>query len=99
MVELILTNRADIDHKTFFEDYGTTGVSCNTCHCGIGPMYHCRCGNIACEACISWSSTESRVLAFNKNRKTKKTQRYILQSMNFHSYNCNKCNKVVALRP
>lgn len=98
MIELTLSNRADIDSKTFYEDYGITGVCCKTCHCPYGQMYHCMCGNVACDACIGWSETESRVLNFNKNKKTKKKQRYILERIFFNSYNCNKCKRVVGLR-
>ena len=95
---LILTNRADIDQKTYFEDYVKTGVVCHTCHVAHGPMRFCRCGNIMCEVCVIWGKTESRVVNLNPKKRMRKLQRYVLEPMGFNSYNCCKCGKVVGLR-
>lgn len=98
IAQLILANRADIDQKTYFEDYECIGVVCSTCYVAHGPMRFCRCGNIMCEACVDWNETESRVINFNPVKRMRKLQRYVLEPMVFNSFNCNKCKKVVGLR-
>ena len=98
VVSLVLTNRADIDQKTWFEDYGAYGGICNTCHCKYGPMYHCPCSNIMCEACVKWSRSNVSVIDLNQNKRTKARQRYVLQILKFNSYICNKCKKTVGYR-
>ena len=98
VIELVLTNRADEHHKNFFEEYGDAAAPCRTCHCGYGPMFVCRCGNIVCEACVVWSRSNTRVLNLNPKKRLRKKQRYVLESMMFNSYNCNICKKVVGYR-
>ena len=98
IVSLILSNRADIDQKTFFEDYGAYGAVCHTCYCRYGPMYHCQCNNVMCEACVKWANAKVNVIDLNQNKRTKAKQRYVLQKLKFNSYNCNRCEAVVGYR-
>ena len=98
LTQLVLTNRADIDQKTYFEDYVITGAVCSTCHVAHGPMYHCKCGAIICEACTIWSTTTKNIIRFNPVKRMRKLQRYALEKVKFNSINCNVCKNVVGLR-
>lgn len=95
---LILSNRSDVDQKTYFEGYGLADKPCKTCHVPYGSMYACKCSNVMCDACVRWSRSDVRVLNLNRNRRTRKKQRYVLETLKFNSYVCNKCKKMVGLR-
>jgi len=96
--KLVLTNRADEDHKNYFEEYGLSRFTCKTCHCNYGPITNCICGNTICEACQLWKIGKMRLLNFNKNKRTKKTQRYVLDYLKVPTSNCNVCDRIVGYR-
>lgn len=97
-MKLNLPGKAESSLYNSYEDIGITGHVCQTCHCPYGTLIKCTCGNILCEACEKWSTGKLRTLAFNKNKKTKKRQRYILEYLPSDTRNCNKCNKVIGYR-
>lgn len=95
----MLTNRADEDHKNYFEEYGMNKYVCTTCHVGYGPIILCRgCDSRVCEACEVWSIGKMRLLNLNRNKRTKKKQRYVLEYIKCATGNCNRCDRVIRYR-
>ena len=97
--KLTLSNRADQDQRNYFEEYGLSKLVCSTCHVSYGLIKECGgCGNRICEACALWATGKIRLLAFNKNKRTRKKQRYVLEYLRIPTICCNNCNKTVGYR-
>lgn len=100
-----LANIIDQEHSlgekqiNFFEQLERSdGKVCHTCHCGFGLISLCLCKNVVCEACQTWRTSKVRMLNLNKNKRTKKKQRYVLEYMKMGTSNCNICNRVIGYR-
>lgn len=99
MSEIHFVGKAEFSTINSFEDTGkVNGYNCRTCHCPFGHLSICTCGNCMCEACERWSTGKRRVLNLNQNKRTKKTQRYVLEYIPIGTRNCNMCNKIVGYR-